>query len=633
MEASPDGSHELEQHLEHQMRAQERQLAWVRLAVAALVAAFVVLFSPQVDALPVLFGTLATIGVYSLAVPLLLRRFPAREVGIVSTAVEMAAVTVVVYLAPTAIDAYLFYGLVILGAALRFGLGASIWSSMVMSALYLAVVLAGTPGDETVRGLLPVRITYLIGFGVLAGLFSRLVIGRAEENARLQVRLADEEREREQSHEREALGRMARDFGASLDRDATLRTIADGAAPFLGAATLVFVVDDTSGRLELAEAAGPDAELAERWRSFVSQRPARLGEGVVGGVAATAVTRLGSGEAIETGDPDGLRALDLDWLLAVPILAGGRLVGVLATAGRGAARPEQGVVRMAEGVAERAGPALQNAQLWSDLQARMATERAAQRIKDDFLSIVSHELRTPLTSIQGYSQLLEARLRGDRPGESKEMAHLRVVRSQVGRMRRLVDDLLDVSRIDRRGGVSIEPIDFDLAAELREAVSRVEREHHDRQIELEAPPSLPVHADRDRIGQVISNLLENAVKYSPDGGPIRVIAASRAGEVEVRVSDAGIGIPPEHRDHVFERFYQADDDAGRRRFGGLGLGLYISRAIIDAHGGRIWAGPNVEDGAGSVFGFRIPRVAMPLAPSEIAPTGEVPPFVTRRRES
>jgi two-component system, OmpR family, phosphate regulon sensor histidine kinase PhoR len=261
------------------------------------------------------------------------------------------------------------------------------------------------------------------------------------------------------------------------------------------------------------------------------------------------------------------------------------------------------------------------------------TEQAAQRIKDDFLSIVSHELRTPLTSIQGYSQLLEARLRGERPPEeSKEMAHLRVVRSQVGRMRRLVDDLLDVSRIDRRGGVSIEPVDFDLAAELREAVGRVEREHHDRQIELEAPPSLPVHADRDRIGQVISNLLENAVKYSPDGGPIRVMAARRAGEVEVRVADAGIGIPPEHRDHVFERFYQADDDAGRRRFGGLGLGLYISRAIIDAHGGRIWAGPNVEDGTGSVFGFRIPRVAMPLAPAEVAPTGEVPPFVTRRRD-
>jgi signal transduction histidine kinase len=262
----------------------------------------------------------------------------------------------------------------------------------------------------------------------------------------------------------------------------------------------------------------------------------------------------------------------------------------------------------------------------------MAREQAATRIKDDFLSIVSHELRTPLTSIQGYSQLLEGRLRGEHDGESKEMAHLRVIRSQVGRMRRLVDDLLDVSRIDRRGGVSIEPIDFDLADELREAVARLRREHPDRNVAITAPDSLPLHADRDRLGQVLSNLLENAVKYSPDGGRIEVVAERRGGEVEVRVSDAGIGIPAEHRENVFERFYQADGDAGRRRFGGLGLGLYISRAIIDAHSGRIWAGANTEAASGSVFGFRIPRVAMPLATSEIAPTGEAPDFVLRRRE-
>jgi signal transduction histidine kinase len=222
-------------------------------------------------------------------------------------------------------------------------------------------------------------------------------------------------------------------------------------------------------------------------------------------------------------------------------------------------------------------------------------------------------------------------MRGERSGESKELAHLRVIRSQVGRMRRLVDDLLDVSRIDRRGGVSIEPVDFDLAEDLREAVARVVREHPDREVTLRAPDAMSAHVDRDRIGQVISNLLENAVKYSPDGGPIRVTAERRGGELEVLVADVGVGIPPEHRDNVFERFYQADGEAGRRRFGGLGLGLYISRAIIDAHGGRIWAAPNVEDGRGSVFGFRIPRVAMPLAPAEVAPTGEAPPFVVRRR--
>ncbi|HJP70427.1 MAG TPA: ATP-binding protein, partial [Candidatus Limnocylindria bacterium] len=569
------------------------------------------------------------IAAWSLIVPWLLGRFPSREVGIVSTVIDMAAVTVAVYAAADAVDMYLFYGLVILATALRFGLGASLWSSVVMSGMYAAVVIVGGTIDDARLELLPVRIGYLIGFGVVAGLFSRIVIGRATDNARLRQRVAEEEHEREQIRERELLSRLGRDFGASLDRAETLDAVVQGAAPLLGGATMVLVVDDAERRLLPEAAAGPDAELVEAWRDRGTARPPRLAEGLIGTVGATAAARHAT--QVATGDPDGMRELGMDWLLAVPILAGGRLLGVLATAGRGDRPLDERIGRMAEAVAERAGPALQNAQLWSDLQDRMARERAAQRIKDDFLSIVSHELRTPLTSIQGYSQLLEGRLRGG-SGETKEMAHLRVIRSQVGRMRRLVDDLLDVSRIDRRGGVSIEPIDFDLAEELRDAVSRIAREHTDRRIELAAPASLPVHADRDRIDQVLTNLIENAVKYSPDGGPIAVSAERRGGEVEVRVADTGIGIPSEHRENVFERFYQADDDAGRRRFGGLGLGLYISRAIVDAHGGRIWVAANRDAPSGSVFGFRIPRVAMPLAPAEIAPTGEPPAFVLRRHD-
>ena len=632
MEASLDGPRELERHLERQMRVQERQLAWARLGMAGLAAVLLVALAPTLPGFGVLLAVLGAIGLLSLATPLLLRRFPAREVGIVSTVAEMAAVTVAVYVASDAVDAYLFYGLVILGVALRFGLAASIWASLVMSGLYIAVVLAGIGGSEPVRELLPTRLAYLVGFGVAAGLFSRIMLGRAAENARLQAQLAEEEHERERRRDAELISQLGRDFGASLDRDATLRAVASGAAPLLGDATMVLTVDDAERRLSPAASHGSDPGIAERWHAFVDGRRPRIGEGILGAVAATATEREGSAQAIETGDPDGLRALNLEWILAVPILAGGRLLGVLATAGARGRPLDERVRRMAGSVAERAGPALQNAQLWSDLQDRMAREQAAQRIKDDFLSIVSHELRTPLTSIQGYSQLLEGRLRGELAGESKEMAHLRVIRSQVSRMRRLVDDLLDVSRIDRRGGVSIEPADFDLAEEVRGAAMRIRSEHADRRIEVTVPERIDVHADRDRLDQVLTNLIENAVKYSPEGGPIRVVAERRGGEVEVRVSDAGIGIPPEHRDHVFERFYQAGGDAGGRRFGGLGLGLYISRAIIDAHGGRIWAAPNMEDGSGSVFGFRIPRVAMPLAPVGFSPTGEPPAFVVRRRE-
>ena len=633
MEATTfDGRRELERHLEDQMRAQELQLVWVRLGMVLVAALLLLVFGDRVRSLPVLLVLLAVVALSTLAIPLLLRRFPAREVGIVSTALDMAAVTVAVYVADPAIDAYLLYGLVILGTALRFGLGASIWASVVMAGMYTAVVLATTDLGAAVAQLLPARIAYLIGAGVVAGLFSRIVIGRATENAGLLQRLDEDERERERTREREVLSRLGRDFGASLDRETTTRAIASAAAPLLGDATLLYLVDEPSGRLDPVAHAGADPHLAERWRAYAAERRPRIGEGIAGGAAATVAAVEGGREAAAPGDPDGLGNLELGWLLAVPIVAGGRLLGVIATAGRSGAQPDDRVRRMAEAVAERAGPALQNAQLWSDLQDRMSREQAAQRIKDDFLSIVSHELRTPLTSIQGYSQLLEGRLRSDRASESKEMAHVRVIRSQVGRMRRLVDDLLDVSRIDRRGGVSIETTDFDLADEIREAVARLRREHRDRDIEVRAPDALTIHADRDRIDQVMTNLLENAVKYSPDGGPITVTAERRGGEVEVRVADTGLGIPAEHRENVFERFYQADGEAGRRRFGGLGLGLYITRAIVDAHGGRIWVAPNEEAGRGSVFGFRLPRVAMPLTAAGIAPTGEPPPFVVRRRD-
>jgi signal transduction histidine kinase len=319
--------------------------------------------------------------------------------------------------------------------------------------------------------------------------------------------------------------------------------------------------------------------------------------------------------------------LGLRSLLAVPIIFRARVRGVLVSGSTRGPVLGDGEARLAAAIAERAGPALENAVLWADLQEQVAREQRAQRAKDDFLSIVSHELRTPLTSIQGYSQLLENRMR-DSAGP-KELSQIRTIRSQVTRMRRLVEDLLDVSRIDRRGLVSIEPAPLDLAAEIREAAARAEREHPDRRVEVQAPEELPIRADRDRIGQVLTNLLDNAVKYSPNGGPVSVHARARGGSVEVAIADEGIGLTPEQADRVFERFYQADDGAGRGHPGGLGLGLYITRAIVLAHGGTIAAEPNTAAGRGTVIRLRLPRVA--AVPVGMGPVSDAPPpFVTRR---
>lgn len=628
---------DLERHLDRQLRAQERQLIWVRLAVVLTAAVMILIFRERLPGFPVLLGVLGAVVVYDGLLALTVSRFPAREVGIVATALDLAAVTVAVYAAAESIDAYLFYVPIVLGVAFRYGFGASVWTSVVCSGTYAAVTLMAAAPTAQNRELLTVRIAYLVGAGLAAGLLARGILGRAMENAQLRGQLEQEERERERARERDLLAGMSRDFGASIDPDATAAAIVAGAGPLIGDVVALLRVEDPDAdtpRLVPAAVSSTRPGLGDRFNEHLSTRRPRVGEGIVGGCAAT-VTSILAGEAGEAppsypGDPDGVSELGLTTVLAVPVVTRGRVGGVLVAASIGERAIGEAERHLAEAIAERAGPALENAALWADLQRQMARERRAQAIKDDFLSIVSHELRTPLTSIQGYAQLLEGRLRAA-PGATKELAQLRVIRSQVARMRRLVDDLLDVSRIDRRGGVSIEPERIDLAEEVRAAAERLEREHRDREVIVEVPDNLALVADRDRIGQVLTNLADNAIKYSPDGGPVTLRAWRDAEQAHLAVIDTGVGIPANQRDLVFDRFFQADIDASKRRFGGLGLGLYITRAIVEAHGGRIWAERNEAAGRGSVFRVQLPLVAAHQETQALPPIGDEPPaFVLRR---
>jgi signal transduction histidine kinase len=622
----------LETHLERQMRTTERQLAFARAGVAGAGLVAIFLFRDRIDSFPFLVGLGIAVLVYSGAVLLLVGRFPAREVGIVATALDMVTVTLAIYAEPQALDAFLFYIPVVLEVALRFGLGASVWTSLVVSFMYASVILVA--GEGQVQALLPVRIGYLVGLGLAAGLFARVVMGRVTENALLQRRLEEEERDRARRREEDLLSQMAREFGTTLDRQATVEAIVRAAAPLLGDLTWLLTTEDAGDGgapfLRLAGADGRDPEVVRQLREHLATRHPRVGDGVAGAAAATvgpAVVRVNEPPSDSPGDPDGMAALGLRSLLAVPIIFRARVRGVLVSGSIHGPELGDGEARLAMAIAERAGPALQNAVLWADLQEQVAREQRAQRAKDDFLSIVSHELRTPLTSIQGYSQLLENRLR-DSAGP-KELSQINTIRTQVMRMRRLVEDLLDVSRIDRRGLVSIEPEPLDLAAEMREAASRTEREHPQRSITVQAPDTLPITADRDRIGQVLTNLLDNAIKYSPGGGPVTVTAEARGDGVAVTVADEGIGVTPEQAERIFERFYQADDGAGARRPGGLGLGLYITRAIVLAHGGEISAEPNLAAGRGTLIRMRLPLHA--TVPAGMGPVSDAPPpFVTRR---
>ncbi|WP_425430124.1 sensor histidine kinase [Cystobacter ferrugineus] len=224
----------------------------------------------------------------------------------------------------------------------------------------------------------------------------------------------------------------------------------------------------------------------------------------------------------------------------------------------------------------------------------------AIRIRDDFLSIASHELKTPLTPLKLHLQLLEQRRASGKPLQP----HLpRKALAQVDRLSGVISDMLDSSRI-QAGLLELECEPLSLQELVRGALEDFRPHCLEHPLEYEeCARRLVVRGDRCRLEQVVANLLENARKYSPLKGPIRVTLAQRGAEALVSVSDRGIGIPVDQQTHLFERFFRARN-APISGFGGLGLGLYICRHLVERHGGRIWV--ESEPGLGSTFRFTLP---------------------------
>jgi signal transduction histidine kinase len=220
--------------------------------------------------------------------------------------------------------------------------------------------------------------------------------------------------------------------------------------------------------------------------------------------------------------------------------------------------------------------------------------------KDVFLADVIHELKTPLAAAKAQAQLALHQL-GEKRTDAGTARALRLISQQIDRLNRLVGDLLEASRLES-GKLELQPVEFDLTALLEEMRHRMQPLGDRHPIQIQAPDTLPLVADRDRIEQVLANLLSNAIRYSPEGGAIELHAGQKGNEVWVTIKDHGLGIPQEQQELVFERFGRAHGTA----FGGLGLGLAISKGIVDAHGGRIWVESDGVPGKGSVFHVELP---------------------------
>ncbi len=231
--------------------------------------------------------------------------------------------------------------------------------------------------------------------------------------------------------------------------------------------------------------------------------------------------------------------------------------------------------------------------------------REAEQMKSTFISVISHELKTPVALIKGYAGTLR---RTDADWDPETMHEgLSVIEEEADRLNSLIDNLLDASRI-QAGVFKLELGDVSLERLAQRVVEgfRLQTEAHD--FEFDFPPGLPmVVADEARIRQVLDNLVSNAIKYSPDGGTIRIGGWHDEQGVTVYVADQGIGIPQDEQSRLFESFYRVDSGL-RRRTKGTGLGLYLSKTIIDAHNGTIWV--RSEPGKGSTFFFTLPIAAI-----------------------
>jgi two-component system phosphate regulon sensor histidine kinase PhoR len=230
-------------------------------------------------------------------------------------------------------------------------------------------------------------------------------------------------------------------------------------------------------------------------------------------------------------------------------------------------------------------------------------DRLVEQVKSDFVSTVSHELRTPLTSIYGFAETL---LRQDVMfGEEERLTFLGYIASESQRLTSIVDTLLNVARLDTGDlQVNLAPTDVrDVVDQAIAAAHEAGVNGHRFVVELPEGP-LAARADAEKLRQVFTILLDNALRYSPDGGTVTVGAARRRETVEVSVADEGIGIPQADQEQIFRKFYRGADADFRAGAGGTGLGLFIARGLVTAMGGRIWV--TSREGEGSRFSFELP---------------------------
>jgi PAS domain S-box-containing protein len=412
--------------------------------------------------------------------------------------------------------------------------------------------------------------------------------------------------QRRRERESQFLAEASDVLSAGLDADTAMEKLTRLCVPRFADWSVVHVLEGDS--LVVVSLAHGDPRRVEELRELQRRFPIDMKREH----GAPRVVRTGRSELItdvteallaeSMRDPERLvaaRSLGIKSLLVVPLRARGQTLGALTLAyAESNQHYDEADLVLAEELGRRAALALDNARLYGAAQE-------AVRARDEFLSIAGHELKTPLAALLlQLGGMLRLHARGDPPNAERAHERLQKSVSQAQRLDKLIDQLLDVSRITS-GRLRIEREVFDLGELTEEVVARFAEEAHDSgtDVRLDAGGELRGCWDRLRLDQVLTNLISNAIKYGA-GKPITITLAGTQSGVSLAVRDQGIGIPQEHQARIFGRFERA---VSERYYGGFGLGLWITRQIVEAHGGTIRL--TSQAGAGATFTVELPSSA------------------------
>lgn len=358
---------------------------------------------------------------------------------------------------------------------------------------------------------------------------------------------------------------------------------------------VIFLTDSDKSRLVIKAALGLDPQFIDSFRIDI-------GEGIAGRIASERQPVLIDSNAYQIAQCQLFEEQPIETLMGVPLVLQDKVLGVIYAGTLDVRQFSTDDMYLLELVADRLAWAIDRANLYeAEQKARSAAENA-NRLKDEFLAIVSHELRTPLNSILGWAQMLRIR----KLDANMTARALETIERNAKQQVKVIDDILDVSRIIR-GKFRLTVVVVNLAEIVRDCVENFALSAGSKNIDLvlNIKSNLStINGDPDRLRQIISNLLSNAIKFTPEEGRIEVGLSQKDKQLELSVSDTGIGIDPEFLPHVFEGFRQADSSTTRSH-GGLGLGLTIVSYLVELHGGNVEVFSEGKN-KGSTFIVRLP---------------------------